>query len=400
MTADPTLLTIQTASERRQSMEQPLDAAGKPAPLRRVLRRKTRSDATSVVADAAAHKHPATQASLIATAWRGGVHAVIDAGTLMTESLRAFRDDPQHLDAFVAGLVAVDLLTSREARLGLRSPKLVKLNAIGENADLLRRAEITPYLAPSYSTIYQLTVLFGQMEGEHEDKVRRLVGIVKNCPGEVTRDYLGDETDRLKQSRKSKQTKPGPGRSEQAHQSGPESAVSGKVADTPSGHVDSHREFDLAVLTPTEQDFRTLGRDYADGTTLEQSLPRVRVLQHNDDLALVVSGREADFPVIVERLLPLCGFRRVSKVLLARKPGTWDITDAEILVVAERGGMRFAWPQDSGWADGSGEIDVLAIANRLYPRAQRKLHVFAPALAEGWTSFVGADSWTEEPSVR
>jgi hypothetical protein len=365
-----------------------------------VLRSKIKPEAPPVSAAANVQKDPARQASLIATFWRQGVDSVIECGVLMMESVRAFRADPERLDSFVTALVEVGLLTSREARLGLRSPKLVKLSAIGEHADLLRHADIAAYLGPTYSTIYQLIVLFRQMEGEHEQKLKRLVGLLSNCPTEVTRDYLSDETERLKRSRKSKQAKPSPESAELAHRADTESTARANTTYTLSGLVDARLEVDLAVLTPTEQDLRALGRDYADGSALERCFPLVQVLQHNDDLALVVSARESDFPLVAERLLNLCGFRRVNKVLLVRKQNSWDITEAEILVVAERGAMRLTPSTDCGWSDEAGEIDPLAIAARLYPDAKRKLHVFASVQTEGWTALVGADSWADEPSMR
>ena len=52
------------------------------------------------------------------------------------------------------------------------------------------------------------------------------------------------------------------------------------------------------------------------------------------------------------------------------------------------------------WLDEEGTINASAIAARLYPDAARKLHVFAAARTEGWTSMIGDDSWAEEPSLR
>jgi len=104
-------------------------------------------------------------------------------------------------------------------------------------------------------------------------------------------------------------------------------------------------------------------------------------------------------PVIENKLLPLCGFRRLSRVLLAQRPTSPDITDAEIIIMAERGKMRLSPPEDGGWLDDAGPIDSLAIAARLCPDASSRLQVFAPAQADGWRCLVGDDSWAEVPSV-
>ena len=74
------------------------------------------------------------------------------------------------------------MLTAKEAKLGLNSPKLIKLRLIGEHKDFLRREDIARFLGPSYSTIYQLIVLYGELpKGDDEEKVERLAGIVEDA---------------------------------------------------------------------------------------------------------------------------------------------------------------------------------------------------------------------------
>ncbi len=364
------------------------------SPPREVLRRKTKIDAPSIAADVAAVKDPTTQASLIASAWRGGVDALIDAGILMMESLRAFANDADQLDAFITGLVDVHLLTPREARLRLVSPKLVKLRAIGECADFLRRKEIAPYLGPGYSTVYQLIVLYRTLpEGDDEQRVKRLLGILENCPGEITRDYLSEETDHLKQSQKASKSK----REAQPATSG-QTAIDAAADGTAKDLADTSQQVDLVLLTPRERDLKRLATNYADDDTLKTRLPLVQALQQSDNLAAVVVARELDLPLIVDRLLPLCGFGRPSRILLAQQPKSLDVTDAEIVVIAERGESMLSLPGDGVWLDDAGKLNPLAVATRLYPEATRKLHLFAPARTEGWRSIIGDDTWAEEQS--
>jgi hypothetical protein len=391
MTTDTKLLERQGASDQHSAMRRSEPSVDTGSP-RKFLRRKTKAGAPSIAADAAADKDPAAQASLIATAWRGGVDAVINAGVLMMESLRAFGDDPERLDAFMNGLVAVHVLTPKEARLRLVSPKLVKLRTIGEHEDFLRRKEIASYLGPSYSTIYQLIVVFRTLpEGDDEQRVKRLVGILEGCPDEITREYLSDETNRLKQTRKADKAKQAA-----VNQTAAESAAGETIRDL----AQTQQQFKLVLLTPRERDLKRLSDNYADGDTLKRCLPLVQALQQSDSVSVIIVARVFDLPVIVDRLLPLCGFARPSRVLLARQPKSPDVTDAEIVIIAERGKVRLDLPRDGVWLDEEGTINASAIAARLYPDAARKLHVFAAARTEGWTSMIGDDSWAEEPSLR
>jgi hypothetical protein len=113
----------------------------------------------------------------------------------------------------------------------------------------------------------------------------------------------------------------------------------------------------------------------------------------------VVLARIADLPTVAETLLPLCGFNTFSYVLLPEKPTRPDVTNIEVIVVAERGrGNLFPiyfdrWPADDG------PLDARSIAARLAPTASQRLHVFATDSTEGWTCVVGDDSWADLPTV-
>src|SRR5262249_16686190 len=99
--------------------------------------------------------------------------------------------------------------------------------------------------------------------------------------------------------------------------------------------------------------------------------------------------------VIVNVLLPICGFPRPSRILLVRRPTSLDVTDAEVLIMAERGEMRLSPPED--WlVEGKEMIDAPALAARLHPAPSRQAQVFAPARTGGWRRL----GWVEEPSVR
>ena len=342
-----------------------------------------KSELGSAAHDAKGHANldPAAEASLVAADWHRSTESLILACTRIKDAFVTFGTDQALLKAFIAGLVDGHVLSTAEARLGRAAPKLTKLIKIGEHADLLRRKQISPFLVPSYTTIYQLVVLAEKLPKD-EQGINELVRIMAKCPDELTREYLIEETRRLKRTR-----------------SMAKDLTAARIKSEPvteqksSNLTQSGEQFDLLLLTPKQKDLAFLRADYADGSTLERCLPLLRLIDHS--AAVVIVTRISDLPVIANILLPICGFPRPSRVLLVRRPTSLDVTDAEVLVMAERGEMRLSPPED--WlVDGKETIDAPAIAARLYPAASRKAHVFAPAQMDGWRRL----GWVEEPSVR
>jgi hypothetical protein len=166
----------------------------------------------------------------------------------------------------------------------------------------------------------------------------------------------------------------------------------------PRDLIAAGERFDLLLVTPGKDDLAHLRADYSDDSTLARCLPLFQLIE--DSAAAIVTARTSDLPVIANVLLPLCGFRRLSRVLLTQRPTSPDVTDAEIIITAQRGDMRLRPSEDGGWLDHVGSIDPLAIAARLFPATSRRLHVFASAKADGWRCLVGDDSWAEQPSLR
>ena len=108
------------------------------------------------------------------------------------------------------------------------------------------------------------------------------------------------------------------------------------------------RDFDLILLTPTRRDLQRLGEDYAG------ELPWC--LRVDDRLAVkaavMVIALLADFPTIASRLLPSCGFENISHVFLVREPVDADVTGAQVIVIAERGGGGERIPDFQWLSDG------------------------------------------------
>jgi ParB/RepB/Spo0J family partition protein len=165
--------------------------------------------------------------------------------------------------------------------------------------------------------------------------------------------------------------------------------------------IKADSRFDLLVLRLQKKQAALLRANYVNPkTALEEWLPLHRV--RAKDSAMVVVARLADFPAIVDRLLPVCGFKGPARVFLAHPPVESEVTDIEVIIVAECGsGLHFAGFDSDQWKSGkSGPFDALAVAASLYPDARRKLHGLASTETEGWTCLVGAHSWLKEPTVR
>jgi hypothetical protein len=154
------------------------------------------------------------------------------------------------------------------------------------------------------------------------------------------------------------------------------------------------KRFDLVVLTPGKDDLARL-RD-ANLDKLGECLP---VREHvGDAAAIVIAAKVADLPVVIDRLLPLCGFNRPKRILLLGQPASPDVIGAKVLVTAERGNIAFREPPEV-WLDAA--ADPIDAAEGLY-EASSTLHLFATAKAkraERRCVIVGNDGWKKLPVV-
>jgi hypothetical protein len=158
------------------------------------------------------------------------------------------------------------------------------------------------------------------------------------------------------------------------------------------------KRFDRVVLTPSKDDLARL-RD-ANLDELSECLP---VRKHVEEAAaVVIAAKVTDLPVVIDRLLPLCGFNRPKRILLLGQPASPDVIDARVLVTAERGDIAFREPPEIWLDDAADSIDV---AEKLY-EASSTLHLFARAKAKRAKAnecrcvIVGGDSWQKLPVLR
>jgi hypothetical protein len=193
---------------------------------------------------------------------------------------------------------------------------------------------------------------------------------------------------------------------------GATAAAVDKKADEPKSNVDSSpaeesieakasakrrdpwadgKRFDLVLLTPSKRDLKLLLADYAEPEkTLKRCLPLDQIMEA--DAALIIAAKISDLPAITD-VLAIYGFKRPSRVLLARRPDGADVTDAEVFIIAERGVIDFSEPED-GWLN---DADAVEIAEQLYPgESSSSLLVFGSTEADGWR----CRGWAEMPSVR
>jgi len=269
----------------------------------------------------------AAEAALVVSGFRSGVRAVIDACVRTFETVQRFSDDPDSIDAFLAGLVDGNLISRNEARLGKASPKLVKLCTIGAHRRLLSREEVFQHLAPGYSVIYQAVVLYNTLRGSEDDRLEQLVRILRE-ERPVSREALIARTAAEKEANKVLEAAP---------------AAMGHSVEPVDDIRHTH---ELVLLTPDRQRvLRRLNEDYVDR-------PYFCQLAHDlvaKQATAVVIARLANLPLIENKLLPMCGFEGVSRVLLIRDPLDADVTHAEIAVLAERGPRDDARTEDFEW---------------------------------------------------
>jgi hypothetical protein len=172
-----------------------------------------------------------------------------------------------------------------------------------------------------------------------------------------------------------------------------EGPTKSKAQRVPHELYGTDNRFDLVVLTPSKDDLARL-RD-ANLDKLGECLP---VRKHVQEVAAIVIAAEVtELPVVIERLLPLCGFNRPKRILLLGRPASPDVIDAKVLVTAERGDIAFREPPKV-WLDaGDDPIDV---AEGLY-EASNTLHLFAAANTKKTDDprrvIVGDDSWQKWP---
>lgn len=322
----------------------------------------------------------AEEGALVVSGFRAGVQSVIGACVRTWETITRFRDDPSAIDDFLSPLVEGNIISRSEARLGLASPKLSKFRAIGLNAELLRHEQVFQYLPPGYTVIYQVTVLYGVMDGDEAHRFDQLVREL-DALSPLSRERLIARTEEIKRAKKGASTLPSTSDATDSRADSDVDPIANLGAD-----------YELVLLTPDRQ--RDLWRLSEDYVAEPEFLRFAREILAEEAVAVVIA-RLADIPIIENKLLPILGFSYVSQLCLVRVPMHADVTGAEVLIVAHRKQTDFT--TNFTWLAGSEALNAKAVVQRLVPDAGKKLHLFASEefhqSSDGWLSVVGKANW-------
>jgi hypothetical protein len=333
----------------------------------------------------------AAEGAAVAAMLRAGVFNNIDAGVKTLEVKVKSGGDQQAFDDFAGPLVKNKFLSSFEARLGWASPKVDKLCKIGENADLLRHKRFIQYYMETgcsgYTLPYQLTVLLGQMPADLGDdgRVERLVDILER-ENIATRQGLLHLTKQLKNAKRG----PWVDLPTRTEAQPPGQISAGETCDPPTVHVKGGS--DLVLAMPNRSDMRKLREDY------ESPLPRCLQVGEAiaDDAVMIVIAKLSDLPVIENKLLPYYGFEGGAlRLFLAQLPTGPDVTEAQILIVAERPSGNRTRLTEIAWPAEGETIDPLTLAAQLVPDARETLVVFASEEIDGCQSVVDGANWEQ-----
>lgn len=306
---------------------------------------------------------PKVLADAVIACWQRAPEATIWAGVYLAAALQTLGESGQNLEAFLRYLVSGGVLSENDALGRLRAHgKLSMLRKIGQHADSLLQPSILRRLPAYYSIIYQFCLL---IEDVGADRAKVELSTLQ----EVSREDLIKRRAELKVRE----------------------AESGTVSPPP---LDYERVQLFALDYPSARDQRFFSNEYVGLDTLARCFRR----PDPADGAGLVGVIPIRLLGLFERtLMPLLGFRSINKFLLESGVDYPDITDRNVIAVAERG--DFPSQPLTAFPSAQGLEDVLTIADRLFPHAARKCNLFARKRTEGWLSFVGDENWNEMPSL-
>jgi hypothetical protein len=315
--------------------------------------------------------------AVIAKLVHGGARAEIKAYRLLVEGRRLYKDDPEQLEVFHQGLVNENLIPRRSARLGpdaslrIEKSQLSMMCTVGENDHLLLDSRIFKHLRPGRSLLYHVVRLHNELPGHFEERTDELAARLEEL-GHISRNSLIDEI----KKEIAKHTTP------KEHEPDPWEVRSGEGL------------YDLVLITPDGRQVRRAEEDYDSNLP-----PRCMCMEHNvsEDAVAIVLARISDLSVIKDKLLAGCGFDAPWRVFLLRNPLKPDVTDEEIVVLAERTPKDRLLYSEFSWLADDEAADANALADRLVPSAANKVHVFASARHEGWDCLIGEANWDQTP---
>lgn len=297
--------------------------------------------------------------------------SIIDAAVLIRNDLDRFQQNRDAVNGYVGALTAGGVLAEGDARLGENASKLSVYRKVGEHANLL--SGLCHYFDPSLYVYYDVVRFFEALGRDERALENRLQAMARLG---VSRESLQQA---IRDLRSTKQLLPASPLVQEDIPSSP-----GTQIITPTG------EFGLVFATPSKSDIRLLARDLVDSAV---STPRcLKVHERTAQTAvLLAASRVIDLPIVVQRLLPYCGFSDASHVFLMEDAQGHDITECRALTVSTRGDYPIAASKLS--EDIAKGLSPFALAADLATEDDGRLHLFADEASLGWTSIVGADNW-------
>ena len=306
----------------------------------------------AVDAEAAADK--------VAEHWGDAAKSLVIACFHLNAGLKTFAEQPELLNAFLGRLVTKRVLAENDVLARLKANgKLAMLAKIGRHTDTLLHGSLLPLLPAHYSIIYQICLLIEEVG--FDLAVKEL-----SKHSEATRD------DVIKARAASK---PPPSTT---HGSQPAAQIEGSAQ--------------LFALRLTIQDARFFANEYGRSDTLDECLRRPPPA---DDAGFVAIVPILMMGTIERTLMPLLGFGASQGLFFESPVQQPEITNREVIVVAKRG--KFSPRPLAAFPSAK---NILVLAESFFPSCAVKVQLFAQARADGWSTLIGDENWTERPTVR
>lgn len=339
---------------------------------------------------AASEAAPTKFAERVVRHWKKGMVEILACAVAVRDGFEALKGDPEGLREFVNALKQGGVLTARDALDPEGSAKLSCLRKIAENVTIVGDPRVLAAVGPSPSKLALCARIAEKIPGDEEDKREGLVSRLERCPNEIVdRPYLLAEHKLLQQG----DTVPPAEENDSETDSDQETDVSRSTWQSLRG---SKAKFGRVLITPRERDLKVLTKSLAEPEKAAKALPLGELLSR--DVAVIIAVPSRYFGVVVDRWVKKWGLRGNVHMLLAREPKKPDIGDEQVLVVIDRGEVKKAHVGDALWGDNTDDLDIAALARRLYPGGNW-LHVFAEDAGgdDDTTALVGEDGWADSP---
>ncbi|MDO8979268.1 MAG: hypothetical protein Q7V17_08565, partial [Afipia sp.] len=242
-------------------------------------------------------------------------------------------------------------------------------------------------LQPGYSCHYEFVLLVEEVE-KGQQGLDRVVEILSECDGEISRSWLTDRRKKLRSNL---------GLSEEPEEADdvvatidPNEAPSiqpdaSDIHTAPEAAEPANRTVTALLITATDEQLVRFGKELADGATS----PCVRISGEIDANAVLLIDAMAATLLSMSTIISSLGFSRCARIGLLSDPDGNDMTKSRIMAVYVRGNIELA--AFNHWQTG---VDAAKLAGQILDGVHgRHVHLFATAETDGWDSMVGDTNW-------